>query len=231
MSKAIPVHIYFALDRSGSMASIADDVIGGFNRFVAEQQGQDGKCRLTMIQFDSNDRHEVLYDAVKIADVTPLTAETFQPRGGTPLLDAEGWLINKAIEREQARKVEEKKAEAILFVTFTDGMENQSREWTKGGLTAAKASAEERGWAFTYLGCGHDAYGQATRFGTNAAAVQSFAGDSQGVSATYTSLSDATRSMRGRASKGMRTASAQVYEGVGKGGEVDAKNRGMVTSK
>lgn len=228
MSKPIPVHIYFCLDRSGSMASISDDVIGGFNRFVEEQQGQEGKCRLTMIQFDNQDRHEVLYDAVKIDDVTPLTRDTFVPRGGTPLLDAEGWLINKGIEREQARKADEKKAEAILFVTFTDGQENQSNEWTKEALTAAKASAEERGWAFTYLGCGHDAYGQATRFGTKAAAVQSFAGDSQGVNATYDSLSLASTNLRGRAAKGMRTASAQVYEETGKGGEEDAKERAAV---
>jgi len=231
MSKPIPVHIYFALDRSGSMASIANDVIGGFNRFLAEQQEQDGKCRLTMIQFDSQDRNEVLYDGVKIAEASPLTATTFVPRGGTPLLDAEGWLINKAIEREQARKADDKTAEAILFVTFTDGEENQSREWTKQGLSAAKAAAEERGWAFTYLGCGHDAYGQSRSIGTNAAAVQSFAADGLGVQATYTSLSDSTRGMRSRAAKGIRTTSANLYSETGKGGEADAKKRGMVTSK
>jgi len=225
MSDSIPVHIYFVLDRSGSMSSIQHDVIGGFNRFVAEQREQPGKCRLTLVQFDSQGPHEVILDAVKIADVPDLTTQSFQPRGGTPLLDAEGWTINKAIDREKARGEADKKAEAILFVTYTDGEENQSREWTKEALTAAKATAEERGWTFTYLGCGHDSYGQAHSIGTVAASVQNFAGDSQGVSASYASLSGAVGVMRGRATKGMRTASVDFYEETGKGAEEDLAAR------
>jgi len=225
MSDAIPVHIYFVLDRSGSMSSIQADVIGGFNRFIAEQKAQPGKCRLTLVQFDSQGPHEIIHDAVKIADVPDLTTVTFQPRGGTPLLDAEGWTINRAIDREKARAEEGKKAEAILFVTYTDGQENQSREWTKEALSAAKASAEERGWTFTYLGCGHDGYGQASSIGTHAAATQMFAGDTQGVRASYGSLSSATKSLRSRAANGQRVASVNLYAEVGKAAEEDLLSR------
>jgi Mg-chelatase subunit ChlD len=225
MSDSIPVHIYFVLDRSGSMSSIQRDVIGGFNAFVAEQKAQPGKCRLTLVQFDTQGPHEVIHDAVKIADVPDLTTDSFQPRGGTPLLDAEGWTINRAIDREKARAEAGKKAEAILFVTYTDGQENQSREWTKEALSAAKATAEQKGWTFTYLGCGHDSYGQASQIGTVLASVQNFAGDSQGVASSYASLGAATRSMRGRAAKGMRVASADFYEETGKTAEEDLLSR------
>ena len=61
MTDAIPVHIYFVLDRSGSMSSIQADVIGGFNHFVAEQKAQPGKCRLTLVQFDTQEPHRVVH--------------------------------------------------------------------------------------------------------------------------------------------------------------------------
>ena len=49
----IPVHIYMVLDRSGSMELIKHDVIGGFNSFVEAQRREPGRCRLSMIQFDT----------------------------------------------------------------------------------------------------------------------------------------------------------------------------------
>jgi Mg-chelatase subunit ChlD len=224
-SNSIPVHIYFVLDRSGSMTSMATDVVGGFNRFIEEQKTLEGRCRLTMIQFDSQDAHEVLYNAVEIDKVSPLTTETFHPRGGTPLLDAEGWMINHARERVATRKGSDKKAEAVLFVTYTDGMENASTEWTHEALTRAKKECEEEGWTFTYLGCGHDAYSQSGSIGTHANATQAFAADSRGVRASYSSLSTATKNLRSRANVGERVASANFYDNSGKGAEEDLFRR------
>ncbi len=47
--------------------------------------------------------------------------------------------------------------------------------------------------------------------GTNAAAVKNFFANSDGVKDSYGSLSTATRSLRGRASKGVRVSSAAFY--------------------
>lgn len=224
MTKPIPVHIYFVLDRSGSMQSIADDVIGGFDNFIAEQKKEAGRCRLTMIQFDQQDPHELLYDATEIAEVGSI-AGRFNPRGMTPLLDAEGWMIARARQREADRKASDKKAEAILFVTLTDGLENASKEWTKEKLAAAKAEAEASGWAFTYLGCGHDSYAQARTVGTNAAAVQNFAADSVGTRSALADVSSVVRRSRSKAMAGERVASANLYDGVGKNAEADLASR------
>ena len=96
---ATNLHIYFVLDRSGSMESMTNDVVGGFNGFLTEQQSDGSDALMTLIQFDSNDPHEVLSDAVPIAEVRPLTRQSFVPRGGTPLYDAMGHAITDATIR------------------------------------------------------------------------------------------------------------------------------------
>src|SRR5690606_34951540 len=86
-AKARP-HFYVLLDRSGSMASMVDDVIGGFNQLIADQQADGPDARITLVQFDSQDPQEVLIDARRVSVSRPLSRATFVPRGGTPLLDA-----------------------------------------------------------------------------------------------------------------------------------------------
>src|SRR5690349_20383978 len=92
--------ITIILDRSGSMGSIATDVVGGFNHFVTEQRAQPGDCRLTLVQFD--DQYEVVYAGRPIVEAPLLTSATFQPRGTTALLDAVGRTIDATGDRLSA---------------------------------------------------------------------------------------------------------------------------------
>lgn len=215
MSEAIPVHIVFVLDRSGSMETLRADVIGGFNRFLAEQQTQPGKCRMTFVQFDSEDPFEILADSSPIAGVVALNEETFRPRGMTPLLDAEGKAISRLRERAAKRKAAGKKDEAVLFVTYTDGMENHSREWTHDTLSAAKKECEEAGWTFLYLGVGHDAYGQSHSVGTRMTNTSSVVPTSAGVHESFTSMDSVVSGVRRFAGVGdrasLRSASKDAY--------------------
>ena len=73
-------HLYFLLDRSGSMQSIVEDTVGGFDAFIAEQRKTPGQCRVTLAQFD--DAYEEVYANRPIAEVPPLA---MQPRGTTAL--------------------------------------------------------------------------------------------------------------------------------------------------
>ena len=91
-----PVHVFFVLDRSGSMETIQSDVIGGFNSFVTQQREQAGACRMTLIQFDSHDPHEVIADACPIGEIGLLDKANFVPRGMTPLYDVMGHAIADA---------------------------------------------------------------------------------------------------------------------------------------
>src|SRR5687768_7399499 len=105
MTNEPTVHIHFLLDRSGSMASMAPDVVGGFNAFLANQQAQPGRGRMTLVQFDSGDPFEILTDGLALGGVRGLSDRTFQPRGGTPLWDAVGELITRASVRQQQRRI------------------------------------------------------------------------------------------------------------------------------
>ena len=83
-------HITIILDRTGSMESIRDDTIGGFNTFLKEQKKESGTATLTLVQFDSQDPFEIIYDFKDIKKIPKLTRETFVLRASTPLLDALG---------------------------------------------------------------------------------------------------------------------------------------------
>jgi len=167
-----PVHVYFVLDRSGSMASIQSDVIGGFNSFVEQQRAQPGRCVMTVIQFDGHDPHEVLEDARPIDQVPALDKSRFVPRGNTPLYDAMGHAIADAAIRTEKLGAAGEPCEQIVFVTFTDGLENASREYDRSKIFDLIRKRAEAGWSFIYLGANQDAYAESSRLGYAAAACR-----------------------------------------------------------
>src|ERR1043165_4100560 len=87
-------HLAVILDRTGSMESIRDDTIGGFNAFLNAQKDAPGQATLTLAQFDSQDPYEIVHHFKPLGEVPELTRETFVPRASTPLLDAIGRGIN-----------------------------------------------------------------------------------------------------------------------------------------
>lgn len=208
-TEAIPVHLMFVLDRTGSMAPIRDDVIGGFNTLLADQKAKPGECVMTVVQFDSEDPFEVLCDAVPLDQVPELTTETYVPRSGTPLLDAEGRAIVKMEERATRRAAAGEPHEAVVYATYTDGMENASREWNFATLSAKKKEHEDD-WAFLYLGVGHDAYAQASQVGTLSVNTVSGPRSTAGASAMMDYYVDEVDNARERAAKGQNTGSHQT---------------------
>ena len=72
--------IWFLLDRSGSMSSIAEYVVSGFDGFFASQRAETGDATVTVVQFDGDDAHDVIVDAKPIASV-PSIGDRFEPRG------------------------------------------------------------------------------------------------------------------------------------------------------
>ena len=150
------VNVSFLLDRSGSMNSLTEDVIGGFNTFVANQQSVAGNCIFTAAQFDGTDPFELLYDRVPITDVEELDADRYQPRGNTPLFDAVAALINNV---QSGSGNTEAGVEQILVV-FTDGLENASRTWTRDQLFDLIEQKKMQGWTFVFMGANQDAYSE-----------------------------------------------------------------------
>ncbi len=153
-----PVHISVVLDRSGSMASIAGDIVGGFNEFLAEQRKAPGVARVTLVQFDSQDPFEVLIDAVDLREVTDLDRSAYQPRHLTPLYDAVGRMIGRIdtgiAERSELGLPEEDQVVAII----TDGLENASSEHTRKTVFELIDERRKAGWVFVFLGANQDVY-------------------------------------------------------------------------
>ena len=132
------LHIFFLLDRSGSMEPMADDVVGGFNGFLAAQQAEGHDALMTLVQFDSQDPHEVLVNARPIAEVRPLDRARFHPRGGTPLYDAIGHLIADATIRAEKTAIDGGAAEEVLFGYAAGSTQNFAPDGA--GAAAAFAS-------------------------------------------------------------------------------------------
>jgi hypothetical protein len=221
---ATPLHIYFVLDRSGSMQSMAADVIGGFNGFLADQKVDGADAVMTLIQFDSQDSHEVLTDAIAIGEVQPLSSRTFQPRSGTPLYDAMGHAIADATIRVERLGASKGQVEEIMFVTFTDGGENQSVEYTREMIFDLITKREADGWTFAYLGANQDAYAEGGKIGYSAGGTQNFAADSRGSRAAFASLSSAVVKRRHKIRSGEQFDKRDLFEGD-KAAEDDLRGR------
>ena len=152
MSRHDLTHLFFLLDRSGSMQSIKTDTEGGFAAFIEEQRSAVGECRVTLAQFDEH--YEIVFADTPVADVGPLR---LQPRGSTALLDAMGRMITEA-GAALAALPEDERPGSVVVAIMTDGLENASREWTH---RAVKALVEQQStayaWQFLYMGADQDA--------------------------------------------------------------------------
>lgn len=166
-------HIAVLLDRSGSMDSIKEETISGFNFFLNEQQKGGANANLTLVQFDTQ-ATEVVHENAPIDSVPPLNADTYQPRGGTPLLDALGETIIST-GRTLAVIPETNRPDKVVFVIITDGEENSSHKYNK---TQIKEMIEHQAnvykWQFIYLGANQDAFAEAGNMGIAMAHAANF---------------------------------------------------------
>ncbi|MDX1394926.1 MAG: hypothetical protein R3195_11055 [Gemmatimonadota bacterium] len=152
--------VSFLLDETGSMESIKDDTIGGFNEYVKTLQGSGGDILFSLVSFNSS-RTEKRHVADPIGEVRPLTAADYRPHAMTPLIDASVKLI-KATDEAVARRGDDPN---VVIVLQTDGQENVSVEYTRKDLALLVKEKETAGWEFVFLGAGLDAFDAAHRAG------------------------------------------------------------------
>ena len=119
--------LVFILDRSGSMAGLESDTIGGFNAMLEQQKKQNGACYVSTVLFD--DVSEVLHDRVKLQDVPKMTDSDYTVRGCTALIDAIGGAIHHIGNVHKYARPEDV-PEHTMFVITTDGQENASHRYT-----------------------------------------------------------------------------------------------------
>ncbi len=153
--------ILVILDRSGSMQDARDDHEGGLRSFVRDQQEQSGDAFFTLVQFDSHNPCEIVYDRVPIRDVNP-EAIRLIPRGGTPLYQAIGEAVSHLREKLSD-------ADDVVVMIITDGQNTDwHTEWNKESVKRMVEEREKAGWSTLFLGANIDAFAEGTALGVSA---------------------------------------------------------------
>ena len=187
--------LVFILDRSGSMSGLEEDTIGGFNSLLTKQKAQSGDCTVTTVLFDN--AYELLHDRIPLAGVGAIGARDYFVRGSTALLDAIGRTVDK-IANVQRQTAESERAEKVLVVIITDGMENASREYRYDRVREMIERQQKAGWEFLFLGANIDAIQTASAFGIGADRAVNYRPDGVGTRLNYDVVSEAVGSVRAR---------------------------------
>ena len=186
--------LVFILDRSGSMAGLEADTIGGFNSMLAKQRLTPGEAVVSTVLFDHET--QVIHDRVPLGEVKDLTREDYYVRGCTALLDAVGGAIHHIGNvHKYARK--EDVPEKTLFIITTDGMENASKRYDYRKVKEMiERQKDKYGWEFLFLGANIDAAREAARFGIGQDKAVTYRSDSVGTRLNYEVLADAVADYR-----------------------------------
>jgi len=189
--------IVFILDRSGSMAGLEEDTIGGFNAMIEKQKKEPGEALVSTVLFDSDT--QVIHDRVPLDKMGKLTEKEYYVRGCTALLDAVGGAIHH-IGNVHKYAREEDRPEKTLFVITTDGMENASHLYSYDKVKSMIQHEQKKyGWEFLFLGANIDAAREAARFGIGADRAANYHADHQGTEVIYETVSEAVCQVRNAA--------------------------------
>lgn len=193
--------IIFLLDRSGSMAGLESDTIGGFNAFIDKQKQLEGKAIVTTVLFD--DKYEILWNGVDINKVK-LTDKEYYVRGSTALLDAVGKTIID-VNYRLSKTSEDERPGKIIFIITTDGMENSSREFTYENIKQLiQHQQEKHDWEFIFLGANIDTAKEANNIGIDMNNAYSFEASESGVESMYDIVHDSVLEIRNNSRKNIR---------------------------
>ncbi len=184
----------FILDRSGSMAGLEDDTIGGFNAMVEKQKKEEGGALLSAVLF--SDRSKVVYDRVDVRKVEPMTDRQYSVGGCTALLDAVGDAIRHIANVHKYAREEDRPGRTVFVIT-TDGMENASRRFGYDEVKRLiRKEQEEHGWEFLFLGANIDAAETAEMVGIRRDRAVRYACDGAGTRLNYEVVGKTISKMR-----------------------------------
>jgi len=195
--------IAFILDRSGSMGSMVEPAIAGFNRLLREQQQEPGSARFTLVLFD--DHYEVPCHSVPIAEVVELDTTTYVPRGSTALLDAIGRTIDELGAKLAATPEPDRPGQVIVAI-LTDGEENASHRHTWQDISKRiRHQTEAYDWKFLFLGANQDAIATAAKMSIHAADSANFAMNAASYGAVQEAMNRKMKAVR-RSKQGLADA-------------------------
>ena len=188
------------LDRSGSMESICDDAIGGFNAFLQEQKAESGQATLTVVLFDNE--YKLLYEGRDIQAVKPLDRSTYQPRGATALLDAIGTTVDR-VGKRLADTPQDRRPGKVIVAILTDGQENDSHRYShRQVFDMIRHQRQCYQWEFVFLAANQNAIATGTSLCIDQDSSFDFEASGAGVAKAYTSISRIVSVTRGKKKSG-----------------------------
>ncbi|PZG33844.1 hypothetical protein C1I98_28390 [Spongiactinospora gelatinilytica] len=153
------------------MEGVRTDAEGGLQAFLDAQATVADTTTVSLYQF--NDRFEVVYEGVALAEVPPLK---LVPRGTTALYDAIGEAVTRTDEQiavlDAGRRPDE-----VIAVIQTDGQENASREYNARGVKRLIATRQQSGWTFVFLSADPSAFAVADSVGISRDTTIHYGGD------------------------------------------------------
>jgi len=177
--------INIIVDRSGSMSSIATDMLGGLRTFIKTQKERKDQAKVSFYLFD--DQYDTIFQEKDLSDVSD---EDFAliPRGWTALVDAIGTTINSVGER-LSKIAEADRPNRVLLLIITDGADNRSREFK---LAKVKEMVQHQrdvyAWDFVFLGANIDSFATGGGLGIVGSSTRDFAPTTKGVREAFIGL-------------------------------------------
>ncbi len=197
-------HYTILVDRTGSMEGIAAETQAGIAAYLKEQAALDGKATYSLYEFDSwfdeddpagISSHDMRLKLNCIADFAPISQApgyVLMPRGRTPLYDAQGMTITK-VGAKLAALPENQRPGRNVFVTATDGQNNDSREWDADRTNALVTRQREvYGWQFTYIGANQDAFAQGSAMGMTTNSTMNYRATHAGTQSVWSAAAAAS---------------------------------------
>lgn len=218
-------HIAVVLDSSGSMGSIFNDTVAGFNHFLKAQKEAEGYATMTLVEFGQQREPirwnhwnnnavpnggniwgngytaapvNLKFDFCDIQAVPSLNTpqNQYSPQGGTPLLDTMGEVITRT-KLAIAALPDALRPAKVLFVIITDGEENASKQYSFSAIQSMiEIQQSLKDWKFIYLGANQDAIANASKMGIGRLHSMSYGLSAQEVGSTYETLASKTASFR-----------------------------------
>lgn len=186
------------IDRSGSMQSVKQDAIGGFNSFIEEQLKEDGDAQVTVVLF--NHEYSKLYDGVPLTSDIELNDDNYAPSGTTALLDAIGRTIDD-VGKRLSEMPESDRPGLVIVAILTDGLENASTDYDSTELNVMIEHQQNKyGWEFVFLAANQDAIATARSLSIKASNAVSFNATSDGTRGAYLYQSKMVSQLRSKKS-------------------------------
>ncbi|MBO7657855.1 MAG: VWA domain-containing protein [Clostridia bacterium] len=183
----------FILDKSGSMAGLESDTIGGFNGMIAKQKGEEGVAYVTTVLFSN--RSVTIHDRVPVENVPDLTRNEYSVGGCTALIDAIGQTVEHIETIHRYARPEDVPANTVFVIT-TDGLENASTKYSAKDVKKLVSKKREEGWEFIFLGANIDAVETARTYGIDESRAMNYKCDAAGTAVNFRALGKALKSIR-----------------------------------